>query len=96
MIGRFTVLPTIDGYEVIDSDTGRPVDHRDNPRSANGAAQYLNDAARQSDPRVLLNALVRGRASDPCDPDSIRAAFSDPVGTARRELSEGHSHRDQW
>lgn len=39
---KFSVLPTIDGYEVIADDTGRPVLSRDTRREANGAAQRLN------------------------------------------------------
>jgi hypothetical protein len=42
----FEVLPTIDGFDVIDSDTGRPVAHRESRRSANGVAFRLNNAHR--------------------------------------------------
>lgn len=52
----FTTLPTIDGYDVIDAATGRPVDHRDTRRSANGRAYTLNDAAKAG-PRTLARAL---------------------------------------
>lgn len=41
---RFTILPGLYGFEVIDAD-GRPVDRRETRKSANGAAQYLNEAA---------------------------------------------------
>lgn len=52
----FTVLPTIDGFEVIEDATGRPIDHRDTKQQANGRAQYLNRAAAAS-PRALARAL---------------------------------------
>jgi len=90
MTARFSILPTIDGYDVIDNETGRPVDHRDNARSANGAAQHLNEALRLSNPSDATRCLASrlgARLGDPCDPDSIRAAFSDPMGHSRRELS---------
>lgn len=41
---RFSALPTMDGYEVVADDTGRPVARRDSRRSANGVAQTLNCA----------------------------------------------------
>jgi hypothetical protein len=41
---RFTVLPTIDGFEVIDTD-GRPVASRATRRQAAGTAFRLNRAA---------------------------------------------------
>lgn len=103
MTARFSVIPTIDGYDVIDGETGHPVDHRDTPRSANGVAFFLNDAAAHGS---LQGALLRGNPSDPCDPASIRAEFSAPfLGDApdslrsqsRRELSEDHeSSRLCW
>lgn len=52
----FSTLPCIDGYDVIDTATGRPVDHRDTHRQANGVAFKLNGAAMIS-PRALANAL---------------------------------------
>ena len=44
----FTTLPTIDGYDVIASDTGRPVDHRDTLREANGVAYRLNNIVQEA------------------------------------------------
>ena len=41
---RFTTLPTIDGFDVVDDHTGRPVDHRSSLASANGVAYKLNSA----------------------------------------------------
>jgi hypothetical protein len=41
---RFSALATLDGYDVIADDTGRPVAHRSTRRSANGVAQTLNCA----------------------------------------------------
>lgn len=43
---QFDVLPTIDGYEVVAVDTGRPVtEPRESRKSAVGAAYRLNLAA---------------------------------------------------
>lgn len=95
-LSRFTVLPTIDGYDVIDETTGRAVDHRDTKLSANGAAQFLNEGVRAGVP-LLSARLLRCNPSDPCDPDSIRAWVREPVGVdepwsarvqSRRELRE--------
>jgi hypothetical protein len=53
----FAYAPTIDGFEVIDARTGRPVDHvYETPREANGRAQYLNQVAANG-PRALARAL---------------------------------------
>jgi hypothetical protein len=57
---RFEPLATIDGYDVIDSTSGRPVDHRPTLRAANGVAFKLNNAAAHS-PRALLTALGASR-----------------------------------
>lgn len=53
---HFTILRTIDGWDVIDENTGRPVDHRATPQSANGVAFKLNNAMREG-PRALARAL---------------------------------------
>lgn len=53
----FGVLPTIDGFDVIALDSGRPVDHRDTRQSANGVAYKLNNAA-QNGPRALIRELA--------------------------------------
>lgn len=84
MTARFSILPTLDGFDVIDDATGRPVDHRDTARSANGVAFSLNDAARHGQ----LSRRLGCHPSDPSDPDSIRRAFRDPIGTesSRGEL----------
>lgn len=59
-IGRprpFTIGPTLDGYEVIAIDTGRPVSESGlTPQQANGKAQHLNNAAANG-PRALARAL---------------------------------------
>lgn len=52
----FTTLPTIDGYDVIDSATGHAVDHRETLASANGVAFNLNGALRGG-PKALARAL---------------------------------------
>lgn len=44
----FSTLPCIDGYDVIATDTGRPVDHRATLREANGVAYRLNNIAQES------------------------------------------------
>lgn len=41
---RFSVLPTMDGFDVVADDTGRPVAARETRREANGMAQTLNMA----------------------------------------------------
>ena len=38
-MSAFSVLPTIDGFDVIDNATGHPVDHRETRQSANGVAR---------------------------------------------------------
>lgn len=97
-LSRFTILPALSGWEVIDGATGRPVDHRETAQSANGAAQYLNEAARGGT-LALQGALCRSNPSAPSDPDSIRAWVREPMLTglareardlSRRELSEDH------
>lgn len=57
----FGILTTIDGFEVIAEDTGRPVAVRDTAMSANGTAQVLNLAARGG-PEDLRRAFKRVRA----------------------------------
>lgn len=52
----FGTLPTIDGYDVILLDTGRPVNHRATLRSASGVASVMNRAARNG-PKALTRAL---------------------------------------
>lgn len=49
--------PTIDGFEVIALDTGRPVTESfETPQQANGHAQYLNQVARNGS-KALAKAL---------------------------------------
>jgi hypothetical protein len=58
IIGRFDYGPTIDGYEVIDRDTGRPVGFSYETRAeANGKAFQLNGIAQTGDRRALARAL---------------------------------------
>ena len=53
----FAMAPTIDGYEVIALDTGRPVSESGlTAQQANGKAQYLNNAAANG-PKALARAL---------------------------------------
>lgn len=53
----FAAEATIDGYDVIDTQTGRPMGFlRATRREANGVAQSLNNAAAQS-ARALNRAL---------------------------------------
>lgn len=53
----FTYGATIDGFEVVAADTGRPVfGPYETPREANGKAQYLNAVA-VNGPRALARAL---------------------------------------
>ncbi len=54
---RFDTLPTIDGYEVVAADTGRPVAVRPSHASANGVAFRLNQVAATGCPRSLATAL---------------------------------------
>lgn len=56
----FAAIRTIDGAEVIATDTGRPVAIRDDLRSANGVAYALNDAAKRG-PHALASAFTRMR-----------------------------------
>lgn len=58
VVRRFTVLPTILGFEVIDAD-GRPVDTRETRASANGVAQSLNEAEKAGQ-AALIGALNIG------------------------------------
>jgi hypothetical protein len=53
---KFDTLPTIGGYEVIATDTGRPVATRETLHSAMGVAQSLNQAA-ASGRQALARAL---------------------------------------
>lgn len=55
---RFGVGTRIDGYEVIDLSTGRPVSARvyEQPQQANGAAYNLNGAL-IAGPKTLARAL---------------------------------------
>jgi hypothetical protein len=57
---RFETHPTICGFEVIELSTGRPVDHRDTLRQANGVAYRLNTLAQTSENAVNV-ALGAGR-----------------------------------
>lgn len=59
-VARFGTLPTIEGYEVISEDTGRPVAHRPSLRSASGVAFVLNGAAAHG-PRALSAAFANVR-----------------------------------
>lgn len=53
----FTWQRTITGFDVICTDTGRPVvTDRESAQSANGIAQTLNSAAKEG-PRALARAL---------------------------------------
>lgn len=54
---QFGCRPTLEGYEVVALDTGRPMGfRRESRREANGIAQSLNAAARIS-PAALIRAL---------------------------------------
>lgn len=55
----FTTLPTIEGFEVIAIDTGRPVAHRETLKSATGTAYRYNLAANQG-PKALARVLRAG------------------------------------
>lgn len=58
---RFEAAPTIDGFCVIDSATGRPMGFdRDTRREANGIAQTLNNVARSGKRGALARALRAG------------------------------------
>ncbi len=55
---HFSYAPTIDGFEVVDNDTGRPVSSVfETPREANGVAQTLNNIARSGDRKAFARAL---------------------------------------
>lgn len=57
---RFSIAPTLDGYEVVDGN-GRPTGFTgDDARQANGFAQSLNSAAKQG-PRALAHAFGANR-----------------------------------
>lgn len=58
----FDTLPTIDGYQVVFSDTGRPIAARATHASANGLAFVLNQAAKDG-PKALARALGAGKRS---------------------------------
>lgn len=54
---RFSYQRTLDGFQVIDNETGRPLGfERETAHSANGIAQNLNRAA-LAGPRALAAAL---------------------------------------
>jgi hypothetical protein len=55
----FSVAPTIDGYEVIENTTGRPLDTRETREAAQGFAYVLNQAAKNS-PKALARVLKAG------------------------------------
>ena len=56
----FGYLPTLEGYEVVALDTGRPMGfERETRREANGIAQSLNASARMG-PQALARALRSG------------------------------------
>jgi hypothetical protein len=57
MASKFTTLQTIDGYDVVDEDTGRPLDHRGTLREASGVCYYLNGLA--GHPEALCRRLER-------------------------------------
>lgn len=58
----FSVIPTIDGYEVVADDTGRPVLSRDTRREANGAAPRWSSIAAQGS-KSLARALCTSGSS---------------------------------
>lgn len=58
----FATLPTIDGYEVIATDTGHPVAHRETLHSANGVAFMLNNAAQSNPSNPEKRQRAMGRA----------------------------------
>ena len=51
---QFATLPSIDGFDVICADTGRPVDHRDTLKEATGVAYYLNQVAAEGNIATVL------------------------------------------
>lgn len=53
---QFETLPTIDGFDIIDVQTGHAVDHRETAREAAGAAFRLNQVARDGN---IQRALTR-------------------------------------
>lgn len=88
-MSAFSVLPTIDGYDVIDNATGHPVDHRDTARSAHGVAYALNGAtlATPGSPGSLANAWGTRR---PYERTSQGFATSDLRDAARRGRPEDY------
>lgn len=66
----FSVIPTIDGYEVVADDTGRPVLSRDTRREANGAAQRLNRMGSAELRRALSTSGGTSRRRNPRVPDN--------------------------
>lgn len=57
----FGILSTLDGWEVIATDTGHPVAVRETAQSANGTARVLNDAM-HSGARSLAATLKHVRS----------------------------------
>lgn len=53
---RFETLPTIDGYDVICTLTGRQVDHRPTKQQANGVCYWLNGLPQKA-PKALDRAF---------------------------------------
>lgn len=60
-IKPFCINPCDRGYEVIASDTGRPMCVRPSAQAANGIAQRLNVAAATGDKRYFSETLMRLR-----------------------------------
>jgi hypothetical protein len=57
----FEAEPTIEGFDVIDVQTGRPMGFpRETRREANGVAQTLNNVAASGKPGALARALRAG------------------------------------
>ena len=52
----FGTLATIDGYEVVATDTGHPVEYRKTERGAKSVAKYLNRCAANG---RLAGAILR-------------------------------------
>ena len=60
-IPLFEYAPTIDGYEVIESATGRPITGvYETAAAANGRAYQLNGIARSGNVRALARSLRSG------------------------------------
>lgn len=68
----FDVLPTLDGWDVIAVDTGRPVDHRAEALDARARAHELNAATGSK--QTFITAM--GANSNPSDALSTRCAGS--------------------